>query len=75
MNRLTQLQLTGFKSIKEKGSDIVFGPHQASDGTLRIMTLVSLLLQPEDNLPPLVIIDEPELGLHPYAITRREGMI
>ncbi len=50
------------------GSDQVFGPHQLSDGTLRAMCLVTLLLQPEDELPGLVIVDEPELGLHPYAL-------
>ncbi|MHB1654154.1 MAG: AAA family ATPase [Desulfitobacteriaceae bacterium] len=53
---------------REIGSppDMVLGPHQLSDGTLRLMALVTLLLQPE--LPNLIIIDEPELGLHPYAI-------
>ena len=50
------------------GSDQVFGPHQLSDGTLRAMCLVTLLLQPEGELPGLVIVDEPELGLHPYAL-------
>lgn len=53
---------------REKGSDQVFGPHQLSDGTLRAICLVSLLLQPKDDLPDLVIVDEPELGLHPYAL-------
>jgi len=51
---------------KERGSDYLFGPHQLSDGTLRFMALVTLLLQPEP--PDVIIIDEPELGLHPYAI-------
>ena len=51
---------------REKGSDLVFGPHQLSDGTLRAICLVTLLMQPE--LPELVIVDEPELGLHPYAL-------
>jgi predicted ATPase len=46
----------------------VFGPHQLSDGTLRAMCLVALLLQPEDELPAVIIVDEPELGLHPYAL-------
>jgi len=30
--------------------------------------LVTLLMQPEEELPTLIIVDEPELGLHPYAI-------
>ena len=47
---------------------MVFSPHQASDGTLRAMALVTLLLQPPDSLPDVLILDEPELGLHPYAI-------
>ena len=54
---------------REQDSDMVFLPNQASDGTLRAMMLVSLLLQPTDNLPSLLILDEPELGLHPTAIT------
>ncbi|MFE4106741.1 AAA family ATPase [Almyronema epifaneia] len=53
---------------REKGSDQVFGPHQFSDGTLRAICLVTLLLQPLDELPELIIVDEPELGLHPYAL-------
>ncbi len=51
-----------------KRSAQVFGPHQLSDGTLRTICLVTLLLQPEDKLPGIVIVDEPELGLHPYAL-------
>lgn len=54
---------------REKGRDRIFGPHQLSDGSLRTIALFTLLLQPEKRLPSLVIIDEPELGLHPYAIT------
>ena len=53
---------------REKGADQVFGPHQLSDGTLRAMCLVTLLMQPEDDLPDLIVVDEPELGLHPYAL-------
>lgn len=53
---------------KDRGSDQVFGPHQLSDGTLRAICLVTLLMQPEDELPRLIIVDEPELGLHPYAL-------
>ncbi|NER94672.1 MAG: AAA family ATPase [Symploca sp. SIO1B1] len=53
---------------REKESDRVFGPHQFSDGTLRAICLITLLLQPENELPELIIVDEPELGLHPYAL-------
>ncbi len=53
---------------QENDSDQVFGPHQFSDGTLRAICLVTLLLQPEDKLPELIVVDEPELGLHPYAL-------
>jgi predicted ATPase len=53
---------------RDRGSDQVFGPHQLSDGTLRAACLVTLLMQAEDELPDLIIVDEPELGLHPYAL-------
>jgi predicted ATPase len=49
-------------------SEYDFGPHQLSDGTLRFIALAALLLQPQEWLPRLITIDEPELGLHPYAI-------
>ncbi len=51
---------------REKGSDKYFNANTLSDGTLRFMCLATLLLQPKP--PSLIIIDEPELGLHPYAI-------
>ena len=47
---------------------MIFGPHQLSDGTLRAICLISLLMLPPDDLPILIVIDEPELGLHPYAL-------
>jgi predicted ATPase len=37
-----------------------------SDGTLLFLTWAALCLSP--NLPPLICIDEPELGLHPRAL-------
>jgi predicted ATPase len=52
---------------REVGSDAYFNAHVLSDGTLRFICLATLLLQP--NLPSTILIDEPELGLHPYAIT------
>lgn len=58
---------------KEKGSDKYFNATHLSDGTLRFMALTTLLLQP--NLPNTIIIDEPELGLHPFAINKLAGLI
>lgn len=52
---------------RERGSDYPFQAYQLSDGTLRFMCLATLLLQPD--LPAIVLVDEPELGLHPYAIS------
>lgn len=52
---------------KEKGSDAYFNASSLSDGTLRFMCLATLLLQPK--LPAVVLLDEPELGLHPAAIS------
>lgn len=51
---------------KEKGSDSYFNATALSDGTLRFMCLATLLMQPV--LPAVVLLDEPELGLHPAAI-------
>ena len=59
----------------ENNSDFLFGPHQISDGTLRFMALTTLLLQPPDTLPNVIILDEPELGLHPSAISALAGMV
>ncbi len=52
----------------EFGSDTTYGAHQISDGTLRFMALMTLLLQPLERMPSVIIIDEPELGLHPHAL-------
>lgn len=48
--------------------DYEFGPHQLSDGSLRVIALITALLQPEEFLPAVIFIDEPELGLHPSAV-------
>lgn len=54
----------------QKGKpDTPFKAHMLSDGSLRFICLVTLLLQPIRLLPDTILIDEPELGLHPYAIT------
>ena len=48
--------------------DTVLGPHQLSDGTLRFLCLATLLLQPVELQPSLILMDEPELGQHPAAL-------
>lgn len=53
---------------QDRGSDHVFPPTALSDGTLRSIALIAALLQPEDEMPLLAAIDEPELGLHPFAM-------
>ncbi|MBF0340901.1 MAG: AAA family ATPase [Magnetococcales bacterium] len=52
---------------RQKGSDYPLWPSQLSDGSLRFIALTTALLQPAP--PATILIDEPELGLHPYAIT------
>jgi len=58
---------------QQKGSDFPFQPSQLSDGTMRFICLATTLLQPEP--PATVVIDEPELGLHPYAISMLADLI
>ncbi|HSN96660.1 MAG TPA: AAA family ATPase [Candidatus Nanopelagicales bacterium] len=60
---------------REEGSDMVFDASQASDGTLRTFALVTLLGQPIKDLPDVLLLDEPELGLHPHAISILGGML
>jgi predicted ATPase len=52
---------------RQRGSDYPFRANQLSDGTLRFICMATALLQP--SRPPTVLFDEPELGLHPYALT------
>ena len=56
-------------------NDYVLLPEQFSDGTIRFIALATLLLQPEETMPRVIIIDEPELGLHPFAIGQLAEMI
>ena len=51
------------------GTDTYFDASSLSDGTLRFMALATLFLQPEGFRPSVILVDEPELGMHPYAIT------
>jgi predicted ATPase len=60
---------------RKKGCEDVFNASQFSDGTLRFICLATLLLQPTELQPSTIIIDEPELGLHPFAITILAEMV
>ena len=51
-----------------QGSDAYFDASSFSDGSLRFIALATLLLQPEQYRPSIILVDEPELGLHPYAV-------
>jgi predicted ATPase len=53
---------------RHKKSNQTFGASSLSDGTLRFIALSTLFLQPEQYRPSLILVDEPELGLHPYAL-------
>ncbi|BDB69046.1 chromosome segregation protein SMC [Comamonas thiooxydans] len=50
-------------------SDKVFGSHLTSDGSLRLFCLLTLLNMPPERLPDVMLFDEPELGLHPHAVS------
>lgn len=52
-----------------KHSEKTFGAHLTSDGSLRLFCLLTLLTLPAERLPDVLFFDEPELGLHPHAIT------
>ena len=54
---------------RHAGTDAYFDASSLSDGTLRFMALATLFLQPEGFRPSVILVDEPELGMHPYAIT------
>ncbi|MCK2237233.1 MULTISPECIES: AAA family ATPase [unclassified Crossiella] len=58
---------------RQQGSDVVLSGVQMSDGTLRFICLATLLSHPE--LPALVALDEPELGLHPFALVQLADLL
>jgi predicted ATPase len=58
---------------KHKGSDDYFDANMLSDGTLRFICMATLLLQPV--LPTMILLDEPELGLHPFAMQLLAAMM
>lgn len=60
---------------RHKKSDQYFDASSLSDGTLRFVALATLLLQPAQYRPSVILVDEPELGLHPYAIEMLASLI
>jgi predicted ATPase len=60
---------------RHKNSEQYFGASALSDGSLRFISLATLFLQPEQYRPSVIVVDEPELGLHPYAITLLASLI
>ena len=68
----------GYVSLKwmdNSANDYVLSADQFSDGSIRFIALATLLLQPQETMPFVIIIDEPELGLHPYAIDQFNEMV
>jgi predicted ATPase len=60
---------------RHKGSDAYFDASSFSDGTIRFIALATLLLQPDETRPSIIIVDEPELGLHPFAIQTLAALV
>jgi predicted ATPase len=58
---------------RDNYSENLYGATDLSDGTIRFIALAALFLQPDP--PAVIIIDEPELGLHPFAISKLAGLI
>ena len=60
---------------RHRGSDAYFDAASLSDGALRFIALATLLLQPKSLRPSVVLLDEPELGLHPHAIALLAALV
>lgn len=60
---------------RHKGTEAYFTASSLSDGTLRFIGLATLFLQPQSLRPSVILVDEPELGLHPYAITLLASLV
>jgi predicted ATPase len=71
-NRLNEKEIE-LRWVDKGDAESNFSAYQLSDGTLRFIALATLLMQPTP--PSVIIIDEPELGLHPFAIGKLAGMI
>jgi len=60
---------------RHKKSEQYFDASSLSDGTLRFIALATLFLQPQEFRPSVILVDEPELGLHPYAIEMLAALV
>lgn len=60
---------------RHRKSDAYFDASTLSDGTLRFVALATLFLQPDAYRPSVILVDEPELGLHPYAIEMLASLV
>ena len=60
---------------RDRASDKTFGTHLTSDGSLQFFALATLLHLPHEALPDVILLDDPELGLHPAAVSLLGGMI
>ncbi len=60
---------------RHRGTDAYFDASSFSDGSLRFVALTTLLLQPVSLRPSLILLDEPELGLHPYGIAMLASLL
>ena len=69
--------VAGKVQLRWKGrfGDKTFGAHLTSDGSLRVFCLLTLLSLPDERLPDVLFLDEPELGLHPHAINLVAEMV
>ena len=74
--RPSELNPTKIKlAWRHRASDAYFDAAALSDGALRFIALATVFLQPPPLRPPLILVDEPELGLHPLAINLLGSMI
>lgn len=60
---------------RHRNSEAYFDASSLSDGSLRFIALATLFLQPVAHRPSVILVDEPELGLHPYAITMLASLV
>ena len=73
--------VTDFEPVVEGGTVQVFFSEgdfsvpatRLSDGTLRYLSLLAILCDPEP--PPLICIEEPELGLHPDILPKLADLL